>query len=422
MSTSLAIAATSLALRHLLLEQMQERDAGLGGLNVTVLPPDLARKDPDVTGPQLNLFLYQTSVNAAWRNQDLPTQTRGGELGRPPLALNLHYLLTAYGETDSISHRVLGAAMGVLHDHPLLSREELRDALPGSGVGEQFERLRVTPLPLSVDDLSKLWTALQTQYRVSAGYEVTVVLIDSLGAARAPLPVLRRGAEDRGPMAKAARAPQLEALVYARGQTAARLGETVVLKASQLDLANSTLRFASTRLDQPLTLTPQPGETPDEVRFTLPLPGTAAAADWIAGWYSLAAIAGAAGEPKLITNEVAFALAPHAAFVPVVSVNGDDATLRDVTIDVTSAPRCMAGQRVTLAFGDRPVAAQSPPLPPPSPNPPPRFDPQFVVVGVTPAQGYLLRLRVDGVDSIPVIDSGTPPLPGFDPAQQVDVT
>jgi hypothetical protein len=28
-------------------------------------------------------------------------------------------------------------------------------------------------------------------------------------------------------------------------------------------------------------------------------------------------------------------------------------------------------------------------------------------------------LRVDGVDSIPVVLSGTPPIPTFDPAQQV---
>ena len=34
---------------------------------------------------------------------------------------------------------------------------------------------------------------------------------------------------------------------------------------------------------------------------------------------------------------------------------------------------------------------------------------------------YVVRLRVDGVDSIPVVHSGTPPVAGFDPAQKVSV-
>ena len=132
MSNSLAIAATTLTLRALLEKEIPLRDAGLPGLKVTTLPPDLARKNAADVGAQLNVFLYQTIANAAWRNQAAPTQTRPGEVGRPPLALNLHYLLTAYGDDtddESISHRVLGGAMGVLHDHALLGRDEIRGAL-----------------------------------------------------------------------------------------------------------------------------------------------------------------------------------------------------------------------------------------------------------------------------------------------------
>ena len=42
----------------------------------------------------------------------MPRQLRPGESGTPPLALNLHYLLTAYGrgesDNDAVSHRVHG--------------------------------------------------------------------------------------------------------------------------------------------------------------------------------------------------------------------------------------------------------------------------------------------------------------------------
>jgi len=424
MSNSLAIAATTLTLRALLEKEIPLRDAGLPGLKVTTLPPDLARKNAADVGAQLNVFLYQTAVNAAWRNQSAPTQTRPGETGRPPLALNLHYLLTAYGDDtddESISHRVLGGAMGVLHDHALLGRDEIRGALAGNDLADQFERLRVTPLTLPMDEMSKLWTALQTNYRVSAGYEVTVVLIDSLAAARAALPVLTRGKDDRGPEAAAGLAPQIAELVYLRAQQAARLGERVVLKGTPFDRTKTMLRFTSTRLAAPLELPPLAGGAPDEVAFELPAAADPAAADWVPGWYSLAAVVGAAGGPKLVSNEVAFALAPTISIATVIGVNADDPALRDVAIAVTGAPRCIAGQRVTLAFGDRQADAVSPPVPPPWPALPPPFDPTFDLKKVAPGQTYLVRLRVDGVDSIPVIVTGAPPLPAFDPAQQVAV-
>ena len=77
MSNTLAIAATTSTLRNLLLAQIPMLDADLSDLEVTIQPPDLARKG--ITKAQLNLFLYQTVVNGAWRNLDMPRQVRPGE-------------------------------------------------------------------------------------------------------------------------------------------------------------------------------------------------------------------------------------------------------------------------------------------------------------------------------------------------------
>ena len=52
--------------------------------------------------------------------------------------------------------------------------------------------IKVTPEPLSTEDLSKLWTAFGNKFRPSAGYEATVVLIESTAAIQAALPVLSR--------------------------------------------------------------------------------------------------------------------------------------------------------------------------------------------------------------------------------------
>ncbi|MEP6898105.1 MAG: DUF4255 domain-containing protein, partial [Rhodanobacter sp.] len=181
MSNVLAIAATTRTLRNLLLAQMPVLDTELNDLEVTLQPPDIARKG--ISKAQLNLFLYQVVANAAWRNLDMPGQVRSGETASPALALNLHYVITAWGrgdnDSDALSHRVLAAAMSTLHDRAVLDGNDIRNALPDNDLATQVERVRITPLPQSVDELSKLWTAFQTSYRTSAAYEATVVLIDS---------------------------------------------------------------------------------------------------------------------------------------------------------------------------------------------------------------------------------------------------
>lgn len=169
MSDSLAIAAVTAALRARLDRALS---AALPGTLVTARPLDRARTQVGMN--QLNLFLYHTTPNVAWRNikTDAP---------HPPLALNLHYFLSAYGANDDdpepTSHQLLARAMKILHDNPVLSPEELRAAQPSGTAHRQAERIRVSFQPLSVDEMSKWWTMFQTPYRLSAAYEVSVVLL-----------------------------------------------------------------------------------------------------------------------------------------------------------------------------------------------------------------------------------------------------
>jgi hypothetical protein len=171
MSDSLAIAAVTSALRQRLQRAL---DASLPGTRVTIRPPDKARDSQ--AGNQVNLFLFQTSPNASWRNVATEPAAPGG-LRQPPLALNLLYLLSAHGRDDDdpepYSHRLLGETMRVLHEQPVLDLAELGLAPAGS-----VERVRVTLQPLSLEEMTKLWTIFQTPYRLSVVYEATVVLID----------------------------------------------------------------------------------------------------------------------------------------------------------------------------------------------------------------------------------------------------
>jgi hypothetical protein len=412
MSNVLAIAATTRTLRNLLLAQMPALDAELSDLEVTLQPPDVARKG--ISKAQLNLFLYQVVANAAWRNLDLPGQVRAGETAPPPLALNLHYVITAWGrgenDNDAISHRVLAAAMSTLHDRGVLDGNDIRNALADNDLANQIERVRVTPLPQSVDELSRLWTAFQTNYRTSAAYEAAVVLIDSQAAARAPLPVLRRGPQDRGVIATASAAAVLDALDCPRHQVAVRLGEDIVLHGRQLGTQDAVARFSSPRLDAPIDIAPLAGEAGSlRVHLADSSEDTMAAARWAPGIYTVALRVQPPGLPPLLSNELPLALAP------VIALGSLTAAAGDFVLNLTCAPRIRDGQRVFLLFGDRLLTPAS------LSNPADTQQPTALTFQLTSvaAGTYTVRLRVDGADSIPVDFSGS--VPAFAVDQQVVV-
>jgi len=178
MSDFLALAAITTTLRNLLDTSL---NADVSGTTITTRPLDRAREG--ITGNQVNLFLYHTAINTTWRNMDIPWKVRPGETGFPPLALSLHYLVTAfYGEDeDSVdtttdatrilgTHRLLGRAMSIFHDFPLLDTAAINSILPLNDQlahpYDQVERVRITPQPLSLDEMYKLWSGFQSEFRL----------------------------------------------------------------------------------------------------------------------------------------------------------------------------------------------------------------------------------------------------------------
>lgn len=400
MSNGLAIAAVTATLQRLLTSRVPvdlppELPVALSiaDLTVTTQPPDRARGT--ATNNQLNLFLYQTSISPALRNMDLPRSAPPGESALPPLPLELYYLITAYGRDndDVVGHILLGQAMRVLHDHPLLGAEELRLALPGGDLHLQVERVRIRPQPLTADEMSKLWTTFQTQYRISAAYQLGVVLIESMRSRVAALPVLRQGEDDRGPVAQGNLAPPLPTIrtieLPAR-QFAARLGETITIRGAHLDGDDVRLLGEHPRLLDTRELPLGAIATPDVIVTTLPTTAT----DWPAGVYALSARIERAGDQPRTTNSVPLAIAPTITLAPLSAPPGD------LTLTVTCRPDVLPEQRVALLFGAREVRAEALAAP--------TDTLQFTIPDLTAGE-YVVRLRVDGVDSIPYEISGTPP-------------
>jgi hypothetical protein len=181
MSNHLAIATVTTGLLRYLQGAV---GADVGNATVTAVRPD----GPNAGLPQVgvNIFLYQVTPNTAWRNHDLPTRRGdGGLTQRPQIALDLHYLLTFYGDETLLEpQRILGSAVRALHARPVLTRQEIRSAvaatafLTGSDLAEEIETVKFSPQPLTLEELSKLWSVFfQTTYTLSMAYDASVVLI-----------------------------------------------------------------------------------------------------------------------------------------------------------------------------------------------------------------------------------------------------
>ena len=195
MSNHLAIATVTATLARVLQEAF---DVDVPGTKVTTQRPDTAGSGSE---RRANVYLYQVTPNAFWRNSDLPTRADNGRLmQKPRAALDLHYLLTFYGdETKHEPQRMLGSAVRLLHSQPLLTRPSIRKTLSGlsflsaSNLAEDIELVKLTPTSLSLEELSKLWAVFfQTQYTLSATYQGSVVLIETDETPTSPLPVLER--------------------------------------------------------------------------------------------------------------------------------------------------------------------------------------------------------------------------------------
>lgn len=416
MSNPLAVAAVTATLRNLLTKRLS---SDLGGGSVTTKPLDKAR-DPNNAKNQLNLFLYQVTHDAAWLNMNMPNQLKAGETGYPPLPLVLHYLITAYGENDDaqdpVSHTLLGKAMSVLHDHSLLGADEIKSALKGNDLGEQIERVRITPQPLSLEEMSKLWTAFQTQYRISAAYQVSVVLIESSRSSKAPLPVLTRGKDDSGVKSQGDLTPPFPTLtevVPPKGQPSAQLGDTIKLKGFHLDGNTVKAQFKHPHLVNPLPLvTTLARGTATEASVKIP---DNAPQDWLSGIYTVSLLIQRTGESDRMTNELPLAIAPKITSTLPLSVTPD--IQGTATIDVKCSPEVLPEQRAYLLLSDanaQQIPAQARQT---------RTDKLIFIVPNAPinkTDGFFIRLRVGGVDSLLIKDYEAEP-PVFDQTQKVKI-
>lgn len=251
-----ALAATSETLRTLLRDRMElPATVTRSSVRITVSTPTQA-DDANVGAAEdarINLFLYRVTENADLRNQHIAGQASPGAYGIPPLGLDLHFLVTGYGATMEESfpselraQQMLGSAMRVLHDHPVITEDMVtRNDPVGRPIldpvlRDSTEQVKLLLSPVDLEDLSKVWTALTLRYRLSVGYVLSVVRIESQRRSLPPRLVGQPPAGGPRILVASFRRPRIEELLVSRDGGAgspapyARVGDRVTVGGSNL--------------------------------------------------------------------------------------------------------------------------------------------------------------------------------------------
>ena len=407
MSNFRAIATVTATLQSVLQAVVQADVPGAGVS--TVRPSDAATGNLPPT--RVNLFLYQVTPNPHRNNLDLPTRSSQGDLvQRPQIALDLHYLMSFYGDDGALEpQRLLGSTVALLHSQPLITRAQIDAAiadaskpfLADSDLAEQPELVRFTPLTMSLEEVSRLWSVmLQVQYVLSVAYKASVVLVERPLTPRPTLPT---------------RAINLAAVPIRQPfilQVIAQAGEGVpITPGAAVEIDGANLGGPGIEIDIDGTAVALGTAQPD--RITLTLPTTLAAGPHSVQVRQGVPIGANGGtRPAFASNLGVFVLQPTVTKtagnynVAISNVQGAGAAPRSATITVGVAPavaptqtttlEMLAGQQVAYTFPAQALTAASAQL-------------AFAVSGVT-AGAYVLRVRVDGAESLLDLDANRVPI------------
>jgi uncharacterized protein DUF4255/IPT/TIG domain-containing protein len=406
MSDYLAIGGVTAVLKALLNTGLSEG----GPATVLVSPPGITNKAPDLiqTGqdepPQLNLFMYYASINPALRNLNQPSvDSNGNQISNPPLAINLHYLVTAYGANQYDPEILLAFAMQVFHRTPVVPPSFIQSALTAlnsgspsneqkliafSTLASQIEQIRITPEALTTEEIYRLWAAFQVSYRPTTSYQVSVVVIQDTQSYQSNLRVQSRSLIAMpltGPMISSV-SPQMAAA----GQTLTITGQnflngppsnTQVSFNEGAPIAPATVQGNLLRVVVPNTL--EAGICSVRVMCSVTFPPSPTP------------------HPGFASNPVPFQLIPviqPAAVPPYTAARG-------AALTITVVPPVSAIQNVVVFIGDQAIP-QLPPVPlPAAPN---TSNTVTVTVPNVIAPGtYPLRIQIDGAQSLLTQDTTT---------------
>ncbi len=401
MSDYLALGGVSSTLKTLLNDRMEIPSLLSGDDDIAITISTPTKEDDESDLPRINLFLYRVTENTFLKNQEIPGHGHPAAYGHPPLSLELHYLITPYGKSmetgqqfanETLAQYLLASAMRVFHDYPIITSALTTSAgqpILDPSLQNQFEKIILYLDQLSLDDMTKVWTALTLPYRLSVAYTVSVVQVES--QRQRPYPRLVGELPDAGPRVQVITmsTPYIEQLLVKRQEMSstqqsssapyARIGDRLDLAGSGFNRDDMRVQLGSVLcdpLDDPALTSKQLSvRVPDDVKLQ---PGPLA----ISVVRQVSMGKPPEDRPGFKSNVAVFMLVPHVK----------TAELTSDTITVTGTRLWAENKDCQTILGDQVVFAKDYTIATPT---------QIAfALPVLNAGTYLVRVRVNGAESI----------------------
>ena len=181
MSHHLVIATVTETLAQIVRDAVQPL---VPGVEVTTGVPG---REEQTGAARVNIVLYQTLPNAAFRNARTPAAP-GADAAptRHQLALHLNYLVSFHGAVERlVAQQLLALTVMAFHANATIGREHIQRAitaahsgyLDGSDLAEQQPIITLSALGLSLDELVKVCALTQqAPFAPAIAYQCSVVL------------------------------------------------------------------------------------------------------------------------------------------------------------------------------------------------------------------------------------------------------
>jgi hypothetical protein len=126
----------------------------------------------------LSLYLFRIAVSSARRNLSSGVGSNGQRY-RPAIPLDLHYMVSAWAKTAVKQQRLLGWAIRMLEDVPILPDGLLNHYGPEADIFKPGETVELIMEQLTLQDLNNLWSATKVSPPLSVTYVARMIAIDS---------------------------------------------------------------------------------------------------------------------------------------------------------------------------------------------------------------------------------------------------
>jgi len=123
----------------------------------------------------VSLFLYRVYVNQTQRSHTI--RDIDGKTRPPSLLLDLHFFLTVWAQKASLQHAILGWAMRMIEDRPVMPASLLNGVR--GGVFRDDENVEIVAGQLTNEELMRIWDDLPAEYHLSVPYVARIVRIES---------------------------------------------------------------------------------------------------------------------------------------------------------------------------------------------------------------------------------------------------